>query len=148
MADHLGTNDTNGFYQEIPRPQRASSRSSQTQDDYIEKTDQANGNDTSNEPFIVATSGPGRLAKTFHSRHQLHTLMIDNFLRWFLTAVVILFIFVTLKVFEKKGATSEHYNNWFNVIITGLSILLALNVSRQQNYARCLLTAMVSISLR
>ena len=54
--------------------------------------------------------------------------MIDNFLRWLLTAIVILFIYVTLKVFEKKGATSNYYSNWFNVIVTGLSILLALNV--------------------
>ena len=129
MANHLSPDTDHTLYQEIPRPQRASSRSSQTQDDHIEKADQADSHGKSDESFIAPTAGPGRLAKTFHSRQQLHALMIDNFVRWFLTAVVILFIFVTLKVFEKKGATSEHYNNWFNVIITGLSILLALNVS-------------------
>ncbi len=68
------------------------------------------------------------LTKSFISRYQLHKILFENFLRWFFGAVVLLFIFATLKIYESKGSTKPSEKRTFNVIITGLQILLALNV--------------------
>jgi len=68
------------------------------------------------------------LTKSFISRYQLHKILFENFLRWFFGAVVLLFIFATLKIYENKGSTKPSEKRTFNVIITGLQILLALNV--------------------
>lgn len=68
------------------------------------------------------------LTKSFVSRYQLHKILFENFMRWFFSAVVLLFIFATLKIYENKGSTDPSEKRAFNAIITGLQILLALNV--------------------
>ena len=72
----------------------------------------------------------------FDSLDQSLTLFIKQSIRWFGTAILIVFIIASLKIYETKGNFPPAQKDKFNTINIALNIGLSLNffVSRTFNF--------------
>lgn len=66
-------------------------------------------------------------AARFESRNQTLTLCKQQISQWIITAILISFVFATIKIYEAKGNMTSGQKSTFQLLITGLSIALGLN---------------------
>ena len=64
---------------------------------------------------------------TFDSREQTRRLLSKQFFRWLWTALFVVMILVTFRIYQGKGIMTSTEKTTYNTIITGLSLGLALN---------------------
>lgn len=66
-------------------------------------------------------------AAKFESRNQSFAFCRQQIVQWILTAVLISSIYVTIEIYEAKGNLTLFQESTFQLIITALSLGLALN---------------------
>ena len=66
---------------------------------------------------------------TFDSREQTRRLLGKQFFRWLWTALFVVMILVTFKIYHGKRSMTSTQKATYNAIITGLSLGLGLNFS-------------------
>lgn len=69
------------------------------------------------------------LHKFFHPQKQLRKLLLDGLLRWSVTALVILCLYLTLWHYSAKEVMPQTKKLLFNALVTGLSIALGLSIA-------------------
>jgi hypothetical protein len=69
------------------------------------------------------------LQKFFYPRKQLRKLLLDGLVRWVVTALVILCLYLTLWHYSAKEVMSQAKRLQFNALVTGLSIALGLSIA-------------------
>ena len=67
------------------------------------------------------------LSETFNGPNQLHALLFWQNLRWLGTAVLVVFLFATVKIFQNKGNFDSAQKNLFNFLNIALSLVLGYN---------------------
>lgn len=80
-------------------------------------------------PRILDDAKLQGLHKHFHPRKQLRKLLRDGIVRWAVTALVILCLYLTLWRYSVREVMSQREKLEFNALITGLSIALGLSIA-------------------
>lgn len=69
------------------------------------------------------------LGVDFHSTRQLLRLLTKGFLRWLVTAILIIGLFFVVSTYHTEPVMSNMAKKTFNFLVIGLSIALSLNVT-------------------
>jgi uncharacterized membrane protein YidH (DUF202 family) len=70
-----------------------------------------------------------QLSVDFHPPKQLWKLLFKGFLRWIITAILIIIFFVVVNRFHSEPVMDNKSKKTFNFLVIGLSIALSLNVT-------------------
>lgn len=73
------------------------------------------------------------LAKDFHARKQLLTILGKGLMLWIRTMLILVFLGLVLWEYDRKVVMSESDKNAFNILMTAGSITLGLNIAAALN---------------